>query len=321
MGNITNSIYDLERFADESDLRSFCKKHGLNGLELLTVEDLSLGIIPSDLVTGVHLSYYNCWVDFWNGNEARVLAEFENMEEAKRVYGGGREAIVKKYKAELDFAESVGAEYVVFHVSDVSIEESLTYKLLHTDEEVIKATLELISAMLEGGEYSFHFLVENLWWPGLTMTRPEITRLLLNGISYDKKGIMLDIGHFMHTNTALGTQEEGVEFINTMLDAHGELCRFIKGVHLHQSLSGAYVRELIASPPMARGSYFDKLCAAYTHILQIDTHKPFTAGGIRELIDRIAPEFLTYEFMSVSREELEDMLIKQNKAMGRDRFV
>ena len=32
---------------------------------------------------------------------------------------------------------------------------------------------------------------------------------------------MLDMGHLLHTNTALRTQEEGVVYINSLLDMHG----------------------------------------------------------------------------------------------------
>lgn len=315
IANITNTSDDMERFQDGEDIRHFCQKHRINGMELLPVDGNTLGIIPDDLVIGVHLSYYNSWVDFWNNNEVGILSEFGTMEEARGVLGSGRQAIIDRYRAQLDFAESINAEYVVFHVSDVSIEETLTYKLRHSDEEVVKASLELINAILEGKQYSFQFLVENLWWPGLTMTRPEITHRLLEGISFKKKGIMLDIGHLMHTNQYLKSQEEGVGYIRAVLDAHGELCSYIKGVHLHQSVSGAYVKELIQNPPKISGTYYERLCEAYTHVLNIDTHRPFTGNGIRGLVEQLSPDFLTYEFMSRSREELENYLNCQNEAL------
>ena len=129
---------------------------------------------------------------------------------------------------------------------------------------------------------------------------------------------MLDIGHLMHTNTALQSQEEGIEYINSVLDAHGDLCSYIKGVHLHQSLSGAYVGGLIQNPTKLEGTYYERLCQAYYHILNIDTHRPFTGKGIRELIDRIDPDYLTYEFMSRGREEHEGFLSLQNAALSNE---
>ena len=163
--NITNTQEDLERYSDASDLQNLCRKHGLDGFELLPVEKNTLGIIPPDLALGVHLSYYSCWVDYWNKNTEAVLSEFGTIEEAERVFGS-RQAIIDRYREQMDFAESINAEYVVFHVSDVSIEESVTYKLRHSDEEVVDTVLELISEIFDGKNYSFWFLVENLWWPG-----------------------------------------------------------------------------------------------------------------------------------------------------------
>ena len=44
----------------------------------------------------------------------------------------------------------LGAEYVVFHVSDVSMEECFTYRFSHTNNQVIDAALELINELLPG---------------------------------------------------------------------------------------------------------------------------------------------------------------------------
>jgi hypothetical protein len=223
--------------------------------------------------------------------------------------------MVNRYRAQLDFAQSLNAEYVVYHVSDVSIAESVSYMFRHKNREVIDAALELINMILDGGHYSFKFLVENLWWPGFTMTFPDMTRYLLNGIDYQNKGIMLDIGHLLHTNIALASEEDGLKYINTMLDAHIALCDRIKGVHLHQSLSGTYVRSLIGNPPRLEGSYSDRLGRIYEHIYAIDAHRPFLSKGIGQLIKRINPEYLTYEFMTQNRTEHETNIRKQNAAL------
>jgi hypothetical protein len=229
--------------------------------------------------------------------------------------GGGRQAIIDRYRAQLEFAKSVGAEYVVFHVSDVSLQEAVSYRFLHSDEEVIKASLELINAVLGKRRYPFCFFVENLWWPGFNMTSPDMTRLLLDGIDYENKGIMLDTGHLLHTNTALKTEEEAVGYVHEVLDAHGDLLAYIKGVHLHQSLSGDYVRKLIQEPPKLEGAYYERLAAVYGHVFSIDTHKPFTGRGLRGLIERIKPAYLTREFLTDNRGEHERYLSLQNTAL------
>jgi hypothetical protein len=73
--NITNTDVDLGRYLGGEDMRHFCRRHGLSGLELLPYGGLGGGTIPPELIRGVHLTYHNCWVDYWNGNAAGVEAE------------------------------------------------------------------------------------------------------------------------------------------------------------------------------------------------------------------------------------------------------
>jgi len=315
--NITNTYFDVGRFKGDDDVRDFCRRHRLDGFELLPYEVNTLGVVPADMVVGVHLSYCNCWVDFWTGNLDDILEEYGDLETVRQVLGADRSEFVEKYRLQLDFAESIGAKYVVFHVSDVSMEEALSYSFKHSDEQVIEATVELINEMLDGGGYSFMFLVENLWWPGLTMTSPDNTRRLLEGIHYNNKGIMLDTGHLMHTNNYLSSQEEAIEYIHKMLDMHGELCRYIKGMHLQQSLTGDYVRRLIADPPSPPevGTYYERMGLMYPYINGMDKHLPFTAKGVRGLVERINPDYLTYEFITRGREEQEEFVSRQNLAL------
>lgn len=77
---------------------------------------------------------------------------------------------------------------MVFHVSDVSIEEGYTYHWLHTNQEVIDAAVEVINLILGTETWPFEFLVENQWWPGFTFTEPEETVRLLEGIRLQGKG-------------------------------------------------------------------------------------------------------------------------------------
>jgi sugar phosphate isomerase/epimerase len=315
--NITNTVMDLDRYKDGEDLRGFCRQFGLDGLELLPFGELGRGYIPKELISGLHLTYFNCWVDYWKGNLKGIETEFDSYENARQIFKGGRQAIIDKYRAQLDFAEELGAGYVVFHVSDVSLNESVSFNFLHSDEEVIDASLELINLMLEGRKPKLHFLVENLWWPGFNMTRPELTRRLIDGIKYDKKGIMLDTGHLMHTNADIRSQQEAIAYIHTVLDRHGQLCGYIKGIHLNQSLSGAYLKEAVKNPIKLNGTYSERLSQVYPHIFSIDKHRPFEIG-LQALIKRINPLYLTHEFLTDDREEHGRFLQLQNKAISMD---
>ncbi len=314
--NLTTCDYDLARYADADDLRRFTRELGLDGIEVLPVSGDSLGIIPPELALGVHLSYFNSWLDAYLGDEAAVAREYGSSAEAARQLGGDPARLSERLRAQLDWCERIGARYVVWHVANVTLSETATYHFEHTDAQVVRAALEVANAALAGRRYGFWFLMENLWWPGFTFTRPEITRALLDGIAYPRKGIMLDLGHLMHTRLDIDSPEAGVEYIGKCLDAHGELCRYIKGVHLHSGATGEYVRAMLRDPPRPQGSYFDRLCALYEHVLRIDPHVPLSCPGARALIERISPEYLTYEFITRDRAQHAEFIRAQTRALS-----
>ena len=181
---------------------------------------------------------------------------------------------------------------------------------------MIDAACEIINEALDGADDSVALLLENLWLPGLRFTRPEITKRLLDGVKYPNKGLMLDTGHVLHNDLDIRTQEEGVAYIHRLLDAHGDLCRAIRGVHLNQSLTGDYCREIMAHPPEMGETYPKRSEQMFYHAFAVDKHLPFTGAGIKELIDRIAPEYLTFEFITESREQHEAYLKAQKRALG-----
>ena len=290
--NITTSYDDVCRFFSADDLKSFYKSHGCDGLEVMPLDnydpaDLEHPITPeecslirSSMVRGVHCCCLGDWMD------------------------KDREELIRHYRKDLDYAKWMGAEYVVFHVVQVNDEEGFTYVMQHEDREVLTAAASFINELLEGQDYDFWFLMENLWWPGLNFLSPEDTRYLLERVHYEKKGFMLDTGHFLHTNLDLKTQEEGVDYLNQMLDAHGDLVSYIKGIHLQQSLTGDYVKEWLSTRHELPEDPSERFCKVYEHIFKIDKHEPFTAEGVPAMVQRIQPLYVTYEYITRSREEL-----------------
>lgn len=314
--SLTNTEYDLARFAGEADLMGFLREHGLDGLELMPYKSERIGYLPAPAIVGLHLGYFPSWVDFWNGNEEGVLREFGSLAEAEAHYGGrSRDVLVNFYRAQMDLAERLGARYVVFHVADVSLEECLSYRFLHTDEEVVLATVDLLSKVCAGRDYPFEFLAENLWWPGLTLARPEITEALLAGIPCARKGILLDTGHLMHMNRALETQEAGIDYILSVLNAHPDLAGNIRGIHLEQSLTGAFTESVIGAPHALSGTYFERLCQAYEFVMGMDEHRPFSTPAAKRLIRAIDPAYVAHEFIARDREELTRFLRTQTSAI------
>ena len=290
--NFTTSYDDVIRFGSAEELQQFYTEHGCTGLEVMPLgystkdaPDVYLSaeecpLIRPEMVTGVHCCCSGDWI------------------------ASDRQKLIEGYRRDLDYATRMGAEYVVFHVVQVDDEEGITYKLKHTDREVIEEAADFINELLDGQKYDFWFLMENLWWPGLTFLHPEDTQILLDRVHYEKKGFMLDTGHFLHTNLDLETQEEGVTYIQKMLDAHRNMISYIKGIHLQQSLTGDYVKKWLQSAHELSKDPMERFCKVYEHIFQIDQHEPFTAEGVENLVRRIDPLYVTYEYITRSREEL-----------------
>lgn len=315
--NITDCEEDIVRYSGTADMKQFLDGFGCTGFEYMPVNDLTAVSVPKELITGLHMRSFPNWMDLWRGDEAALLAEFDNWETVRQVFGGtDRQALLDYFTRDLELAEKAGAKYVVFHVSEVTIQESFTYRFHYRDEEVVDAAAELINGLLDGKDYHFDFLMENLWWPGFRFTDPAITARLLEQVHYPQKGIMLDTGHLFHTNLDITDQEEGLRYVEEMLDRHGDLCRWIKGVHLQQSVTGALVKEMLQQEVEWAPRYYERWCQVFSYIFKIDTHEPFTAPGVPALIERINPQYLTYELISRSRAEHQQLLTEQVRVMN-----
>lgn len=275
--NITTSAEDLDRYDSAEDLKNFYETYGCTGLEVMPMEADTRGIIRSEMVNGVHMRCIGDWMDL------------------------DRKFLLEHYREDLAYAREMDAAYVVFHITQVSNEEGLTYRMLHSDAEVIDAAADFINELLDGQDFDRDFLMENLWWPGLTLKDPGLAGRLLERVRYPGKGLMLDTGHFLHTNLELTTQAEAVAYLMEMLDAHAPCLPYIKGIHLQQSLTGAYVKEYLKHPQTPESDPQRLFGQIYEHIFQIDRHQPFTDPGVRQVVARIDPDYLTYEYITESR--------------------
>jgi hypothetical protein len=312
--NLTTDAYDLLRFRDSSDMGQALQ--GFDGLELMVCGPDDRDILRPAFVTGIHMSLFGSWLDFWNGDRAAVLKEFDTEENIRSCFGGTDPmALVRRFREDLDHAEEYGAEYVVFHVSDCSTEEVFTRKFRHSDQEVILGVCEILNFLFSDKQTGPMLLLENLWYPGLDFTRPEMTALLLDGIRYPNKGIMLDTGHLLHTDPTIRTQQEGLAYIHRRLDAHGDLVKWVKGVHLNQSITGAYLSRVAAEPPVLKETYPQRQWQLLDYVLRADTHKPYACSGVGDLIRRIDPKYLVYELITRDRAEHRQALWIQKQAL------
>jgi sugar phosphate isomerase/epimerase len=307
--SISFPVYEksMAEYGGAAELSAACRNSGCSGMEAVWGGDGALDALPGGFTTGYHLIFYPDWVDFWQNHEDALMDKFGSREAWISFYGGEtRDVLTEHYRKDLARAVRLGAQYVVLHVSDVSLEEGYTYRWLHSDEEVFSAVWELTGQLFRDHHYPFALLLENQWWPGFTLTDPEKTKALLDGIQYEDKGILLDTGHLMNTNLTLRTQAEGIEYIHQMLDEHGMLCSKIQGIHLHQSLSGVYVKTHTgAVPEDFTGDYITRFGKSYRHILHIDQHLPWTDPDIASVIRRLQPKWLTHELSCANRAERE----------------
>ena len=309
--NFTTSYYDTDRYSDNNELKTFYKNLGLDGLELMRVGGNENEIVRADDVIGIHMRYFTAWMDLWTGDERRLLSEFENYETVRGIYGGTeREALTQAFIDNLNALPEAVPEYYVFHVSECQLAESMRRSYHYGSDMVINAVIELVNSFSGAINGSPAFLFENLWYPGLDMTEPELTYRLMEKAKYPNTGVMLDFGHLLNTNTALRTIDEGVDYIHTVLDKYNDL-NFIKGIHLHQSLSGAYAEDLKRTWASAAGNYKERNRAVFPHIFQIDAHKPFASFRVNELLERIRPDYLVMEQLSSKQDEHESNLKEQ----------
>ena len=312
--NLTDSIYDLERFSSSRELKDLLK--GFDGIELMHLEDDPRGIITDDMVVGYHMSQPEYWLDFWNGRMDLCAVEFDTPEKAAAYYkGSDPSALVRHVRSEYDYAVFRGAQYMVVHVSDAGAFEEITGKYHYRSEDVIKGFCDLMNEALPADEDGPLLLTENMWQPGLDFLEPALTARLMENIKYPKKGIMLDTGHLMHTAPELKSQKEAVRYIHRRLDEHGDLCRYIRGVHLNQSVTGNIMKRYQKHPPAPAATFEERTSQLFEYIFKMDLHRPFVGEGVKELVKRIDPDYMTFEFITSNLEEHRKKLQRQRKAL------
>lgn len=315
--NFTTCDEDVNRFADQADFEHFLA--GFDGVELMVLGDDTQTLVEPKHVLGLHMGSYYAWVDAWRGCEEGLIHEFGSLEAAERFYGGlDRNTIINRYKADVLDAHRYGAAYAVFHASETWSDESFGLRFHYTDEEVVESLAELLNAVLADEDGTVALLMENLWHVGLTFTRPEIARDLYQAIDYPNKGFMFDTGHAFHTNWDIKTESEGIAYIHGLLDGLEcyNLIDAIRGVHLQQSITGDYARRIMENPPVLSDDPLERMGQNFTHAFAIDQHKPFTCPEVRGLVARMNPEYLTFEFITSSREELASAIETQRRALG-----
>lgn len=312
--NLSNYSSDIGLIHHSADvLRLFLNHHHLDGLEMMLCAPWDKRLHRKEWIRGVHLKFWPCWMDFWRQNQSALLEEFCTMEMVKEYYGSeSPDGWLRLYGENICQAQATGAEYMVFHVSQVSTSELFHWQFRYRDTEVIQAAIEIVNELAKQLSPNVLLLFENLWWPGLRLLDQESTGMLLEGVQHPNVGIMLDTGHLMNTNQQLRSEEEGVEYILNRLENLGPYRNSIRGMHLHCSFSGNYVniskQRRLKEPSMAE---------IMQHVLEIDQHRPFQTKAVRQLVQAVHPEYLVHEFMQNSLDDWWEKVRQQQYAIGR----
>ncbi len=340
---------------------SLLNQYNLDGFEVIWCDQKIEERFPSKKVFGIHLPFYADWMSFWLEDHAWLDHEFGARAVWEEFFQGKtRDSLIHYLGRSLEYADSQNVEYVIFHVSQVSVDEAFDYQFMYDDETVLREAIKLINTLLDpygegrtsatrGRPYQFHFLMENLWWPGLNLQDASMTRFLLDSIHYEKKGLVVDLGHLLNANPSIRTPDDAIAWIHQVLNEHEDLLHYMKAVHLHQSLTGEFVEQSCAEyrrslPPTSLAKlksqsrtenqlpethlaqsiseedrepdYYDRYRVSYEHVAKIDRHEVWEMPGLQQILDRINPEYLIYEFRSTTKEELFTNLRRQNDYFG-----
>ncbi|MBQ5782691.1 MAG: TIM barrel protein [Oscillospiraceae bacterium] len=307
----------LGTYNDTNSLKQFCTENKLDGYEVICVGDFPKAI-TDDITVGLHLPFYNAWMDLYKGNFDVLDKEYGSRECWQGFYGGDSfEGMYRHLETELDFAQQLGAEYVVLHVCEIGTTETLTLDFAHDDKEVIRCLCEVVNRLFRNKNYTFRLLLENLWWKGFTFTDCEMTKYMLDSIEYPNKGIMLDIGHLMHTNKDLESWDDACRYIHSMLDLHADLLCYVKGIHLHGTLEGRFAKEFYLGGVEIKEDFYERFAQAYEYVTKVDAHLPFEHTGIKDIVKKINPDYVVYEFATDTLADKAEWIKKQNTFLNR----
>ncbi|WP_311650498.1 sugar phosphate isomerase/epimerase family protein [Selenomonas artemidis] len=294
------------------------QRYGLDGIEFMVCDAKDTGLFPRRIVRGVHLWFYPSWMHFWHGN-AELLARDYSPEQVRCIFGDSREEWLMRFRDNFRVAGACGAEYAIFHVAHAGQSEIFSRNFFYDDRDVVEGTIEVVRELVSALPQDCMLLYENLWWPGLTFRDPVLAARLIEETPHEHTGFMLDTGHLMNTNWDLRTEEEGVDYVLDTIEGLArydkELAERIRGLHLHQSLSGAYARTVQEAARRGEMPEHPTPQESIDYVLRIDRHAPLHTPRAREIIDRVRPHWLVHEFIPTDTTDWEEKLAAQTAAI------
>ena len=96
----------------------------------------------------------------------------------------------------------------------------------------------------------------------------------------------------------------------------GSLSGAVKGLHLHQSLTGDFVRQMMREHTEKSCPLSPEVCMDY--VITMDAHLPFRTDAARHIVGTVRPEYLVHKFMSLSCEDWKEKFQTLRKALGKE---
>ena len=298
--------FDLDTYGGMHEAIRKVMNAGGDGVELLT------GYFQPDaafkgVAKGIHLPYATDWYSVWTGDTG-YIDHMDDDGARYMSYGRDRDEMVHTLVSAIGHASVLSPAYGVFHASNVRMGEVMGFTYSDKNEDVLRAVAELLNrtaASFPEGEPPFTIVLENLWWPGLTMTDDIGFRILDDALEFSNWGLCLDTGHLMNSLGHCRYEEEGIrDVLDTVRSYPAEMKDKIHVVHLHMSLSADHRERCIRDPVRpVTVTDGDMMSRAYEHVCKIDQHRPFTDTSCKEIVRTVSPKYLTHEISAPSASE------------------
>lgn len=318
--NISTHPADLALAGDNwSEARALLGRTGFHGFELYPAGSAECGVIPRDLVRGLHLRFFVMLRQIWNNDRRGLLEMFGNEENIRLYYGGtDRDAVLAAYRKEFELAAHFEVPYVVFHPVHYELDYVFNWQPPWNWRETVDLAAEVINEVVRDTGYDGWILFENLWWPGnfrLDST-DEIDRLF-SRVSWNRCGLVLDTGHILNRNHALRTEQQAIAYLLGEVERLGDYRKLVRAVHLSRSISGEAVKAgmQLENPYAGASDFWQRFIIALRHVRQIDRHEPFSDCSVEALFELIEPEAVVFELAYRSLEEWTEAIERQQRAL------
>jgi len=303
MKHLTNIVSTYEGNVDQ-----LINKYQLDGIELIMANT----ILPENLeksVVGWHLPFWPDWIDFFTGNNKR-LEETLPTPVCVHHYYGCREPgkLLVRLASEMIMAEKAGAEYMVIHVSNNTLNETISMNFSkdprYSDKGVCISFVKALNATIQtaksiGFKCTPKIYLENLWWPGMTYLRPDLVTYILDNVDYPNLGLCMDTAHLINTNPDLSCEDHAIDYILDVIENLGDLKSRFGLIHLtnvdYTNRQSRFKSFTMPRNPKNMKEYQALSNFAFTRVSMIDPHLPFTNFRVKEVVYQLKPDYLVHE--------------------------